>query len=109
MRFIKQATTLNAWVATKITTGVGTMACAYAFAVLAFLGLPSAIDSGQAIGWVSSQFLQLVLLSVIMVGQRVQGAKTEARDEETHAAVMAMHHETQNILADLTRMLEVQK
>ncbi|TIH34983.1 hypothetical protein [Subtercola vilae] len=105
MNILKQTTALNAWIATKITTGVGTMACAYAFAVLAFLGLPSAIASGQAIGWVSSQFLQLVLLSVIMVGQRVQGAKTEARDEETHAAVIAMHKETQEIIADLTKVV----
>jgi hypothetical protein len=30
-----------------------------------------------------------VLLPIIIVGQNIQGAKTEARDLETHDAVMA--------------------
>lgn len=97
--------TANARFATVITSAVGTMACAYAFAVLALVGLPAAIQSGQAIGWVSSQFLQLVLLSVIMVGQRVQGANTEARDTETHDAVMAEHAEIKQIALDIQELL----
>jgi hypothetical protein len=39
--------------AVKITEGVGTMWCAYAFAILALVSLPSAIKSGSAVTLVS--------------------------------------------------------
>jgi hypothetical protein len=72
----------NAKIALVITRSVGTMACAYVFAVIALLSLPSAISSGQVIvivAWIAQTFLQLVLLSIIMVGQRVQAAAGDAR------------------------------
>ena len=61
----------NTWLAIKITTGVGTMSCAFAFALIALVGLPQAIHetiSGSTvyplslIAWVAQTFLQLVLL-----------------------------------------------
>ena len=58
------------------------MACAYVFAVIALISLPAAITSGQVIiivAWVAQTFLQLVLLSIIMVGQSVQSAASDAR------------------------------
>lgn len=81
----------NDWIALKITNAVGTMWCAYAFAVLALVSLPDAIKGGTAtlIAWIAQTFLQLVLLSLIMVGQRVAGVATEVRDNESHDAVMA--------------------
>jgi hypothetical protein len=36
----------NKWLAVKLTNGVGTMWCAYAFAILAFVVLPDAIKGG---------------------------------------------------------------
>jgi len=72
----------NAKVALLITRSVGTMACAYVFAVIALISLPAAINSGQVIvivAWVAQTFLQLVLLSIIMVGQSVQSAASDAR------------------------------
>jgi len=77
----------NAKLAVIITQGVGTMACAYLFAAIALLSLPSAIKSGQIIiivAWVAQTFLQLVLLSIIMVGQRVQSFASDARAEKTY-------------------------
>jgi len=77
----------NAKIAVLITQGVGTMACAYLFAAIALLSLPSAIKSGQIIiivAWVAQTFLQLVLLSIIMVGQRVQSLASDARAEKTY-------------------------
>ncbi len=64
---------------------------AYAFTLLALAGLPSALHPGGEglVAWIAQTFLQLVLLSVIMVGQDVQSQSTEARDLETHDAVMA--------------------
>jgi hypothetical protein len=87
-----------------ITQGVGTMWAAIAFASLALVSLPVAIMSQDLIvivAWIAQTFLQLVLLPIIMVGQRLQADKTEARDNETHAAVMASHQELKNILREL--------
>ena len=71
----------NTFLALKITAGVGTMWCAYAFAALAAVSLPSAIRSHDAVtivSWISQTFLQLVLLSIIIVGQNVQSAAADA-------------------------------
>src|SRR5260370_42434219 len=72
----------NSWFAVKVTDGVGTMWCAYAFAALALVSLPSAISSGSAVtlgSWISQTFLQLVLLSIIIVGQNVLAAAADKR------------------------------
>jgi hypothetical protein len=60
---------------------VGTMACAYLFAGLALVSLPDAIKAGRPaiISWIAQTFLQLVLLSIILVGQSVQSSASDAR------------------------------
>ena len=86
----------NTWLAAHITAAVGTMWCAYVFALIAFIALPSAIASGNPVilvAWVSSNFLQLVLLSVIMLGQDIQAKGTQAVIVETHDTVMTSHSE----------------
>jgi hypothetical protein len=90
----------NAWFAVKVTTGVGTMWCAYAFALLAFVSLPSAISSGNAVtlvSWISQTFLQLVLLSVIIVGQNIMAAAADKRSEATCNDADAVLHEAVRI------------
>jgi len=82
----------NLWLAEKITTGVATMWCAYIFAAIALISLPKAIKSGDTIvivSWIAQTFLQLVLLSIIMVGQKVQSASVEQKIDETHTASLA--------------------
>jgi hypothetical protein len=72
----------NAKLALVITRSVGTMACAYLFGAIALVSLPAALSSGQVIiivAWIAQTFLQLVLLSIIMVGQTVQSAASDAR------------------------------
>ncbi len=79
----------NRRLAAKITSGVATMWCAYLFAVIALISLPAAINSHNLItivGWIAQTFLQLVLLSIIMVGQNVASASVEQKINETHAA-----------------------
>ena len=79
----------NMKLAAKITSGVSTMWCAYLFAAIALVSLPSAIKSHDLItivAWVAQTFLQLVLLSIIMVGQSVSSASVEQKINETHAA-----------------------
>ena len=82
----------NPWLAEKITSGVATMGCAYIFAVIALISLPNVIKSGDPIAivsWVAQTFLQLVLLSIIMVGQKVQSQNVENTINETHTASLA--------------------
>ena len=82
----------NIWLAEKITHGVATMWCAYLFAAIAFISLPKAISSGDSIvivSWIAQTFLQLVLLSIIMVGQKTQSQNLEDTINETHTASLA--------------------
>ena len=76
----------NEWLAVKITGIVGTMWCAYAFAGLALISLPAAIRGGTAtlISWIAQTFLQLVLLSIIMVGQNIASKKSDRQLEQTY-------------------------
>jgi len=81
--------TFNQKLAAKITSGVATMWCAYLFAAIALVSLPAAIRSHDLItivSWVAQTFLQLVLLSIIMVGQNVASASVEQTINETHTA-----------------------
>jgi hypothetical protein len=88
---------VNAKVAVLITSSVGTMACAYLFAVIALISLPAILIQANVIkqndvpvfftkpglilivAWIAQTFLQLVLLSIILVGQRVQSTASDAR------------------------------
>jgi hypothetical protein len=80
-RAMGQVEGFNAKVALLITRSVGTMACAYLFAAIALISLPDALKAGtpQIIQWIAQTFLQLVLLSIIMVGQSVQSTASDAR------------------------------
>lgn len=69
-----------------LTNKVGTMWCAGVFALIAFAGLPKAIAEENYVDWFIQNFLQLVLMSVILVGQDVQSKKTEKLIKETHRA-----------------------
>ena len=76
----------NDWLAIHITKIVGTMWCAYAFAGLALISLPAAIRGGTAtlISWIAQTFLQLLLLSIIMVGQNIAAKKSDRQLDQTY-------------------------
>lgn len=85
----KDSLTILDRIAVFITKIVGTMWCAIAFTVLALISLPQALGGGVAttISWIAQTFLQLVLLSIIMVGQNLQSRHSELRadaDYETN-------------------------
>ena len=83
---VKRADGINAKIAVFLTNIVGSMWCAYAFAIIALIGLPAALRPGGEgiISWIAQTFLQLVLLSVIMVGQNVQGVASDVRSQHTY-------------------------
>jgi hypothetical protein len=77
---------VNAKFAVLITRLVGTMWCAYLFGIIALIGLRPALQPGGEgiVAWIAQTFLQLVLLSVIMVGQNVQSLASDARSANTY-------------------------
>ena len=86
---MNKANRFNNWLAGKITQGVATMWCAYLFAFLALISLPAAIkthDVVTIVAWIAQTFLQLVLLSIIMVGQNLNSVGVEQKINETHTA-----------------------
>ena len=94
---------VNGKIALGLTTAVGTMWCAYAFASLALLVLPQAIGGGllTLVQWLSQTFIQLVMLSVIMVGQNILGRTSDKRAGMTYQDASAAFHETEQIQAHL--------
>ena len=88
-QFMSRLNDFNGRIAEKITTYVSTMWCAYIFAAIALISLPAAIKTGNVViivAWIAQTFLQLVLLSIIMVGQKVSSASVEKMILETHEA-----------------------
>jgi hypothetical protein len=100
-----EQTSLNGKIAIVITSMVGTMWCAYAFAILALISLPEAIKAGTAalIAWIAQTFLQLVLLSVIMVGQKVAAAASDKQALQTYKDAEALLQ----IQDELTRLIKI--
>jgi hypothetical protein len=92
----------NTALALKITNSVGSMWSAYLFALLSLMSLPAilvlvspglrhdfpkwiiAASLITLIAWISQNFLQLVLLPIIMVGQNVIQGQQDAKAEADH-------------------------
>lgn len=82
----------NRRIAEKITGAVSTMWCAYIFAAIALISLPAALRTGDPliiVAWVAQTFLQLVLLSIIMVGQQSSSEAVAQTIMETHEASLS--------------------
>jgi hypothetical protein len=116
----------NKVVALKITQWVGSMSCAWVFCFLALVSLPAVMTEAFSlhffphwlitvglialVAWIAQTFLQLVLLSVIMVGQNVQQEASDARSaktfEDTETIVDKLNLETQGGIAVLNDKLD---
>jgi hypothetical protein len=99
----------NTNVAILVTRVVGSMWCAYAFALFDLISLPEAVRAGTSaiVSWVAQTFLQLVLLSVILVGQNVQGAAADKRAEATFHDASATLHEVAHVQGHLAAQDEL--
>ena len=98
-----QAVGINGRIGLTLTAVVGTMWCAYAFALLAIAVLPQAVGGGllTLVQWLSQTFIQLVMLSVIMVGQNLLGRAADKRSEMTYKDADATLHEAEQIQGHL--------
>ncbi len=107
-------TRLNAKLGLKVTTIIGTMWAAYLFSLIALVGLPGVIQRGDIVTiviWLSSSFLQLVLLPIIIVGQNIQAKAADARAEATYndaAAILQQAIEIQAHLLNQDQQLAAQ-
>lgn len=90
-------------VALFITKIVGTMWCAIVFTLIALISLPQAIHGGTAtiISWIAQTFLQLVLLSIIMVGQNLQSRHSEIRADADYETNLESKKEIEDIITRL--------
>jgi hypothetical protein len=107
---------LNRRIAEKITNAVSTMWCAYIFAAIALISLPAALRTGDPliiVAWVAQTFLQLVLLSIIMVGQQASSDAVAQKINETHEASLGefeLAKEARSIAnQELTELKEIAK
>jgi hypothetical protein len=122
-RAVSEVEGFNAKFAVIITSGVGTMACAYLFAVIALISLPAILIQANVlknsdvpkfftkpgliliVAWIAQTFLQLVLLSIILVGQRVQSAASDARTlkefEDTEVILDRLDTKTQGGITEV--------
>ena len=127
---IRQSLKINRFnnaLALKITNAVGSMWSAYIFALLSLLSLPAilvlvspslrhtfphwiiAASLITLIAWISQNFLQLVLLPVIMVGQNViqdhQVAKADA-DHKTLTYLANLQEQQMTELQNIASKLD---
>ena len=102
----------NYWIAVKITNGVGTMWCAYAFLIIDLFMLPPVIKANSVMVWVTyiaQTVLQLVLLPIIMVGQNVIQTQNEAKantDHKTLTYLATLQDEQMQELKSQTEILQ---
>lgn len=84
-RDLAAADNFNAKVAVLLTKVVGTMWAFWLFNGIALVSLPSAVKTGNLtviINWVSSNWIQLILLPALMVGQNLQNVAADARADK---------------------------
>lgn len=97
----------NTKIAVLLTEGTGSMWTAYLFAILALVGLLGLFNLLNPFiflltTWISQQFLQLVLLPVILVGQNVLSRKQELQADEAYQTTMKSFTDVEQIMAHLS-------
>jgi hypothetical protein len=129
-RAAREVEGFNAKLAVVITHAVGSMAMAYVFCLIALTSLPAIlIEAGVLtnsdvpkvltkpgliliVAWIAQTFIQLVLLSIIMVGQDVQSIASDARSEntfkDTQAILDALNTESKGGLRTILEAVEAQ-
>jgi hypothetical protein len=118
-------TKFNNTLAVKITKTVGSMWSAYVFGLLSLMSLPAilvimdphlrsnfpkwiiATSMITLIAWISQNFLQLVLLPVIMVGQNVIQGQQDAKAEADHKTLTYLANLQEEQMVELKNQAEV--
>lgn len=99
-KIVRIISRFNTNMALWITRAVGTVWAFYVFNGIALVSLPAAIkthDPQPIINWVSSNWLQLILLPAVLVGQALLGKAADARAEQVYQDAEAILHENLQI------------
>lgn len=90
---------INDWIAIRLTWGVSTMWCFYAFFILVIIPLfiPSIMTFCM---YFSSSILQLIFLPLILVGSKLMNQSSEERAAEDHAAVMEIMKDIRTLVSE---------
>ncbi len=99
----------NTRLAVRLTRLVSAMPTAYLFTVLSLIGLFGLLGLLSPFvflltTWLSQQFLQLVFLPILAVGQNVLNQKQEIQSDETFSTTQKIDHD----LTELRRHLDAQ-
>ena len=118
-------TKFNVRLAVRITETVGSMWTAYIFALLSLFSLPAILTLVfpslahffphwivsasliALIAWVSQNFLQLVLLPVIMVGQNVIQSQQDAKAQVDHKTLTYLANLQDEQMTELKNQSEI--
>jgi len=95
-----------------IGTHVGSMYCFYLFNVIALLSVRAAFETHNLVpivNWVSSNWIQLILLPAIMVAQNVAQAATDAKAETDHRTLTYLANLQDEQMAELKTQGEILK
>ncbi|HEY7416628.1 MAG TPA: hypothetical protein VH593_15675 [Ktedonobacteraceae bacterium] len=97
----------NTRIAVMLTKAVGTMWTAYIFVVLALIGLFGLLGWLNPFvfllaTWTSQQFLQLVFLPILSVGQNVLNRHNEIQSEEQYHATLNTYQDSEEVKKLLT-------
>lgn len=102
----QQEAGFNTKIAVWITRLVSNMWTAYLFTVLSFIGLFGLLGwlnpfTFLLATWVSQQFLQLVFLPILSVGQSVLGRKQELQANEMYQYTEKNYHDSEQMILHL--------
>jgi len=107
---LKKEKSFNDKFAVWIATHVGSMYCFYLFNVIAFLSAKAAFQTHNLVpivNWISSNWIQLVLLPAIMVAQNVAQKATDAKSEADHITLTYLANLQDEQMAELKNQSQI--
>lgn len=107
---LKKENNFNDKFAVWIATHVGSMYCFYLFNLLAFLSAKAAFETHNLVpivNWVSSNWIQLVLLPAIMVAQNVAQGASDAKAEADHTTLTYLANLQDEQMTELKNQTEI--
>ena len=96
---------LNERIATNATKYFGSMWTFWIFCIWAFIPLIPALEVyKETILYISSGFIQLAALPLIMVGQDIMGRTAEIRSQEDHEMIKEQYQNIKEMLEEIKKL-----
>lgn len=96
---------INEKIAIKFTKYFGSMWTFWIFCIWAFIPLIPALEVyKETILYISSGFIQLAALPLIMVGQDIMGRTAEIRSQEDHEMIKEQYQNIKEMLEEIKKL-----